>query len=729
MTNHASSTSYPLRRLLKLVLEFGCLLLVGSQPLAAHAGLIGCWNFDEQAGTTATDCSGNNRDGALLPAPGGVLPVWIGDGIRGGALHFDGTGYVRIANSSGLNFGNNGFSLASWVRYGTLKLPAWCGYSNVVSKTLGNVGGGYFLSVGWDWYRPTRDNYPSFYYSWDGNCLLAPNAEDDQQWHYLVGTNDGNTGRFYVDGVYASSGSGSPSANSYDFMIGGIFSNTGQFANWFVGDIDEVRLYDVPLTADQIRGLYYQYTSPTPIFGYSIKTASSYEFAIARGTQQANAIYFSNVGAQPGSIASMAVANTPSDLALSVAPSGGLGVPAGLSASAILSTDATNAAAGRHDNILLKISTDDGNVLYSTIRVVVQSAAQSLPDLTVGTNDIIVASSSPNGPTTLTVNVHNAGIASASNVYVRLYDFDTLIGDHYVAQVLEGGATGVSFSTTLTSGEHVIRAVVDPDGSIAELDETNNEASTLVRINASSSTLSGILVTGSLPTTVYSGSTFTISGQAQYDLVANEVSNDNYAVKGGLVRTTLVASGSSQSLFGDIHTDTSGKFSDTVQAPAAGKYLVLLNVTDQTLTGQRQLTLSVVDTPTPGSQAPEPPPPPVEWGGSGSYAYDSSTGGWTWTWRTMPPSPPPAGVPSADVYFYSQDIHFNPDPPGTSQDITLSIQIHYWASDSTKLATNVPINFYVTPAGGTKARIGQTIIPSISIAGPDSGSRFVLRNS
>jgi len=57
--------------------------------------------------------------------------------------------------------------------------------------------------------------------------------------------------------------------------------------------------------------------------------------------------------------------------------------------------------------------------------------------------------------------------------------------------------------------------------------------------------------------------------------------------------------------------------------------------------------------------------------------------------------------------------------------VTVIGQIHYWASSSTLVATDVPINFYVTPAGGTKTRIGQTTMPSLSTVGPDNGTGYV----
>ncbi|RJS73797.1 hypothetical protein CW714_02500, partial [Methanophagales archaeon] len=63
-------------------------------PPTPRTGLVGLWHFDEGAGTTAGDSSGNNNNGTLIDNPD-----WV-DGKIGKALEFNGsTNYVEINDS------------------------------------------------------------------------------------------------------------------------------------------------------------------------------------------------------------------------------------------------------------------------------------------------------------------------------------------------------------------------------------------------------------------------------------------------------------------------------------------------------------------------------------------------------------------------------------------------------------------------------------------------------
>ncbi len=223
----------------------------------------------------------------------------------------------------------------------------------------------------------------------------------------------------------------------------------------------------------------------------------------------------------------------------------------------------------------------------------------------------------------------------------------------------------------ITAGDHLIRVVIDPAGAIAELDETNNEASRLIPIGSPNPTAGNILVTGSLPATVYTHSLFTLNGRAVYDLYVNGVRNTDYVVKGGSVQITVKGDGGAQWVYGDVYTDVEGNFAKTLQAPATpGIYRITMTVTDKTFIGTRELVFVVATPgPTPPFQA-----PPAEWG-TGYFEWNDAQ--WVWTWTNLLLTGP---APQQDVFVYSKDIYFSKNNPAADEETTVFATIRYWAS-------------------------------------------------
>jgi hydrogenase maturation factor HypE len=94
--------------------------------------------------------------------------------------------------------------------------------------------------------RPAGHVHTSADVGVNGTAAVPTNA-----WTHLALTYDGNTMRLFVNGVQASSiAAGSPvlaSANA--FRIGG----NSSWGEYFVGLIDEVRVYNRALTANEIQ--------------------------------------------------------------------------------------------------------------------------------------------------------------------------------------------------------------------------------------------------------------------------------------------------------------------------------------------------------------------------------------------------------------------------------------------------------------------------------------------
>lgn len=434
--------------------------------------------------------------------------------------------------------------------------------------------------------------------------------------------------------------------------------------------------------------------------------------------------------------ASLELLNPQSGLAVNIPPPNPVVIAPGETKAVPIVINAGELPTGVYDGIQLKVTGTDGSPIYSNFKVyIVPPGTANLPDLTLASKDIRLTANNPDSTVELTADIHNQGLSAASNVTVRFYEFDNVIGETSIAEVPSGGVKSTSITVPMAgSGDYLIRVEIDPLDMIQELDETNNEACQIVQPSGSPGVTEGhILVTGSLPSKVYSGSLFSISGSAVYDLLVNGIRNTDYVVKGGAVQVTIIGNGGVEWVYGDVHTDINGNFMRYLQAPTTpGTYRIMLAVTDNTFLGKRELVFTVIDPPPPGNP-PSPPNPPAAWGGSGTWTFSSGSGGsggqggadgtWTWAWTTPPSGGQP---PQSDLWVFSEDIHFSKNNPAPGDEITVFAEIHYWAASTSLLAQNVPVNLYAIYPGTPKVKIGQTTIKSISVGAPNFGSRYVF---
>lgn len=355
-----------------------------------------------------------------------------------------------------------------------------------------------------------------------------------------------------------------------------------------------------------------------------------------------------------------------------------------------------------------------------------------LPDLAISAEDIQLLAYDA-GDSTITINaaIHNVGTATASAFTVRFYEFNTLLDEAEVVEIPAGDTRSVPITIPMPApGERLIQVVVDPLDTIEELDETNNEATRILRVNTGDITEGYILITGRVPFSVCSGSSFSVTGTAVYDLYVGGVRYTDYAVKGGRVEMTVIGPDGQQWPYGGGHTNIYGAFSQVLPAPGTlGIYRLLITVTDNTFIDECELVFEVKEC----SSSTPPPGPPYDGpgggggggGGSGYWVPPGSGGGssteWTWVWTERPP-----GAPDSDVYVYSEDIHFSVNHPDPEQEITIFAEIHYWAQSTDLVAYNVPINIYATYPGEDKIKIGETLIDELTVGWPDGGSEYVF---
>jgi len=180
------------------------------------------WKFDEGTGNKAYDTIGGN-DGRGIGNPSWVA----GHSGQAGdyALQFSGNNYVSLTNAVNALAGQT-VTISAWVKPAAGFVPG--SYYPIVTQYAG--GQGYYLSVNGSY-------YPDFFLN--SNCFVTSPDPIDTNWHYLVGTYDGQYIKLYVDGFLKSS----VYAPGYTGVDASRYIGYGDL-QYFKGVIDEVRIYN-----------------------------------------------------------------------------------------------------------------------------------------------------------------------------------------------------------------------------------------------------------------------------------------------------------------------------------------------------------------------------------------------------------------------------------------------------------------------------------------------------
>ncbi len=214
-------------------------------------GLLGGWNFDEGAGDTASDSSGYNNSGALVGNP-----TWV-DGKSGKALSFDGVDdYVEVGDRSNLNIRKE-ISFSLWFKANASQVGPLVNKYDVRSPDNGYyVGLSKRLSSG--------GTISSIFANKDStNEFVTHQSFLDYQWHHLVVIYrpDGvSQPKIYLDRIEQSGTNIGPTLTTIGEPVGSNF-RIGRYSDdahsfYFKGLIDDVRIYNKILTADEIGALY-----------------------------------------------------------------------------------------------------------------------------------------------------------------------------------------------------------------------------------------------------------------------------------------------------------------------------------------------------------------------------------------------------------------------------------------------------------------------------------------
>ncbi len=222
----------------------------GSRPYYGSETLLGYYRFDEGPDDQAVDSSGHGHHGTLSANPNHASPTWA-VGKVGGALSFEGEGFVRLAYTDAWNRINaaNACTVAAWTYRQAIKDP----WAAIVSRQ----------------YNATNSEH--FGLSFKAGRAYAAIAELDQiceastvaaldTWVHLALVYDGASVRIYEGGAEICSAAATKPMNQDDLtngvIIGGnVNSASATVEETFVGQLDELVIYSRALTPAEIADL------------------------------------------------------------------------------------------------------------------------------------------------------------------------------------------------------------------------------------------------------------------------------------------------------------------------------------------------------------------------------------------------------------------------------------------------------------------------------------------
>ncbi|MDB4393530.1 lamin tail domain-containing protein [bacterium] len=231
----------------KQIIFLACLLITNC--LAAPSdGLLAYWNLDNN--TTDSAPSGATNDNGS----------WIGGSSYsssnaqfGAAGVFNGSNYISIPSSSDIASNGGSLTISVWCQVGTWD-TSW---QALLSKGEGTN------------YRIARQSNDQNAISYAGGSAdIGGGAVNDGNWHHIMAVSEAGEGTYlYVDGQEVATGvAPSLTDQGLNLLIG---ENPGATGRRWNGGIDDVAIFDAPLSASQARAIHDLGT----IYGYPMGDA------------------------------------------------------------------------------------------------------------------------------------------------------------------------------------------------------------------------------------------------------------------------------------------------------------------------------------------------------------------------------------------------------------------------------------------------------------------------
>jgi arabinan endo-1,5-alpha-L-arabinosidase len=221
-----------------IMLCIAVLALLFLLPGTPHASMVAMWTFDEDEGDKVSDLSGNDNHGLVY---GGV--EWIEGGKFGGALSFNGIdGWIEVPSYAS----SPEMSVVAWVYIDNLDTKR-----SIVEKYDWVAGKGSFLLRA---YTDATARITRIHGAQSLPFAVSPGIVKTKEWLHLAGTIDRKSIKLYLNGeeVGADKMPDSDGILASDATLAIGTRGDTHDVQWFVGLIDEVAIFDEPLSEAEI---------------------------------------------------------------------------------------------------------------------------------------------------------------------------------------------------------------------------------------------------------------------------------------------------------------------------------------------------------------------------------------------------------------------------------------------------------------------------------------------
>ena len=228
-----------MRRYSPLILMLCLCISVSAIAAPPEAGLVLWFGFNEDTGGTIDDLSGAGNNGNIT----GTVE-WTGNGNYGGGMLFT-DGMISIPNSETVTFEDE-ITIALWINSDDVsdsyRRVVGCGWASSGSYILGIDNHWMNMAFAWDIMNVGGTRFDA-----NMDALVTPG-----EWEFVAGTYDGSMVKLYLNGemkIQTAADGKITSVSDITISQQGLGIEGGSF----IGIMDEIRLYNVALSDDEIQ--------------------------------------------------------------------------------------------------------------------------------------------------------------------------------------------------------------------------------------------------------------------------------------------------------------------------------------------------------------------------------------------------------------------------------------------------------------------------------------------